>query len=82
MATPSARIHPSKRHNNPMLHKNGQPRLRPLNIGQLNALLEKTQIKKIKAKIMRELQRRILVSLKKQGFKAKRYNLMKSISDN
>ena len=60
MATPSkgGRVHPSKRHNNPMTYKSGKPRLRVLNIQQLNALLEKTQIKKERSKITRELSRR------------------------
>ena len=36
---------------NPMLTKNGKPRLGPLNIAQLNDMLEKTSKPKIKAKI-------------------------------
>jgi hypothetical protein len=59
MATPSNRVHPSKRHNNPMLYKSGKPRLRTLNVKQLTALIEKTQVKKEKSKIQRELTRRI-----------------------
>ena len=47
----TARVHPGKRHNNPMQYKNGKPRLRPLNIAQLTALVEKTQRKKDKLKI-------------------------------
>jgi predicted HAD superfamily Cof-like phosphohydrolase len=58
MAGSQGRIHPGKRHNNPMTHKNGKPRLKPLNIAQLTALVEKTQRKKDKAKITRELSRR------------------------
>jgi hypothetical protein len=58
MAQPGARIHPSKRHNNPMLYKSGKPRLRTLNVTQLNALIEKTQVKKEKSKITREIARR------------------------
>ena len=58
MAQPGARIHPSKRHNNPMLYKSGKPRLRTLNVTQLNALVEKTQVKKEKSKIIREIARR------------------------
>ena len=58
MAQPGARIHPSKRRNNPMLYKSGKPRLRTLNVTQLNALIEKTQVKKEKSKITREIARR------------------------
>jgi hypothetical protein len=58
MATPSNRVHPSKRHNNPQLYKSGKPRLRGLNTKQLSALLEKTQVKKDKCKIERELRRK------------------------
>ena len=36
---------------NPMLTKNGKPRLGPLNLAQLNDMLEKTSKPKIKAKI-------------------------------
>ena len=60
MAQPGnkARIHPSRRHNNPMTYKSGKPRLRTLNVTQLNALIEKTQVKKEKSKITREIARR------------------------
>jgi len=58
MATPSNRVHPSKRHNNPMLYKSGKPRLRTLNVKQLTALVEKTQVKKERSKIQREIARR------------------------
>lgn len=58
MAGPTARIHPSKRHNNPLQYKSGKPRLRPLNIAQLTALIDKTQRKKDKSKITREIARR------------------------
>ena len=54
----TARVHPGKRHNNPMQYKNGKSRLRPLNIAQLTALVEKTQRKKDKAKISREIARK------------------------
>jgi hypothetical protein len=50
--------HPSKRHNNPMQYKSGKARLGPLNVKQLSELLNKTQRKKDKAKITRELARR------------------------
>ena len=58
MAGPTGRVHPSRRHNNPMQYKNGKPRLRPLNITQLTALIDKTQRKKDKAKITREIVRK------------------------
>ena len=58
MAGPTARIHPSKRHNHPLQYKSGKPRLRPLNITQLIALIDKTQRKKDKAKISREIARK------------------------
>ena len=58
MAGPTTKVHPSKRHNNPMLYKSGKPRLRPLNVKQLTALLDKTSVKKEQAKITRELARK------------------------
>ena len=60
MAQPGnkARVHPSKRHNNPMVYKNGKPRLRPLNVKQLTELLGKTQGRKNQAKIEREIVRK------------------------
>jgi hypothetical protein len=60
MAQPGnkARVHPSRRHNNPMLYKSGKPRLRTLNVTQLTVLLEKTATKKDKSKIAREISRR------------------------
>lgn len=58
MAGPTARVHPSRRHNNPMQYKSGKHRLRPLNITQLTALIDKTQRKKDKAKITREIARK------------------------
>ena len=61
MAGPSAKVHPGKRKANPMMTKNGKPRLGPLNVKQLEALLEKTQQKKNKAKIVREIARRTAV---------------------
>ena len=54
----TARVHPGKRHNNPLQYKSGKPRLRPLNILQLTALVEKTQRKKDKSKISREIARK------------------------
>jgi hypothetical protein len=58
MAGPTGKVHPGRRHNNPMAHKNGKPRLKPLNITQLTALVDKTQRKKDKAKITREIARK------------------------
>ena len=58
MAGPTGRVHPGKRKANPMLTRNGKTRLGPLNIKQLTELIEKTQQKKIKAKISREIARR------------------------
>jgi hypothetical protein len=59
MAQPgSKQVHKSRRHNNPMTYKSGKPRLRTLNVTQLNALVEKTQVKKEKSKITREIARR------------------------
>ena len=59
MAQPgNKQVHPSRRHKNPMTYKSGKPRLRTLNVTQLNALVEKTQVKKEKSKITREIARR------------------------
>ena len=60
MAQPGnkTRVHPSRRHNNPMTYKSGKPRLRTLNVTQLTALADKTQVKKEKSKITREIARR------------------------
>ena len=58
MAQPGTKVHPSRRHNNPMLYKSGKPRLRGLNTKQLSDLLEKTQGNKNKAKVQRELKRK------------------------
>jgi hypothetical protein len=62
MAGPTGRIHPGRRKANPMLTKNGKPRLGPLNLKQLEELKEKTQQKKNKAKISREISRRQALS--------------------
>ena len=51
MAGNNARVHPGKRHANPMQYKSGKPRLGPLNLTQLNTLLEKSSKPKHKAKI-------------------------------
>jgi hypothetical protein len=54
----TARVHPGKRKGDPMLTRNGKPRLGPLNIPQLTALIDKTQRKKDKAKLSREIARK------------------------
>lgn len=58
----SVRIHPGRRKANPMMTKNGKPRLGPLNMKQLTDLLEKTSAKKIKAKIQRYIQKRMKIT--------------------
>ena len=65
MAGPSVKVHPGKRKGNPMLTRNGRPRLGPLNVKQLVALLDKTQQKKNKAKIVREIAKKNLRHIKK-----------------
>ncbi len=45
------KIHPGRRKANPMMTKNGKPRLGPLNIKQLTDLLAKTTKPKEKVKI-------------------------------
>ena len=54
----TARVHPGKRHNHQLQYKSGKPRLRPLNLTQLTALIDKTQRKKDKSKISREIARK------------------------
>ena len=58
MAGPTVRVHPGKRKGDPMLTRNGKPRLGPLNVAQLTAMLGKTQRKKDKLKISREIARK------------------------
>ena len=65
MAGPSVKVHPGNRKGNPMLTRNGRPRLGPLNVKQLVALLDKTQQKKNKAKIVREIAKKNLRNIKK-----------------
>jgi len=57
MAGP-ARIHPGKRKANPILTKNGKPRLRVQSVNQLKALIENSQRGRDRAKYERELNRR------------------------
>jgi len=66
MAGPSVKVHPGKRKGNPMLTRNGRPRLGPLNVKQLVALLDKTQANKTKAKIVREIAKKNLRLIKKK----------------
>ena len=54
----TAKVHPGKRKGDPMMTRNGKPRLRPLNITQLTALIDKTQRKKDKSKISKEIARK------------------------
>jgi hypothetical protein len=65
MAGPSVKVHPGKRKGNSMLTRNGRPRLGPLNVKQLVALLDKTSAVKTKAKIVREIARKNLIHIKK-----------------
>lgn len=59
MAQPgNKQVHKSKRHNNSMTYKSGKPRLRTLNLKQLQELKNKTQGNKNVAKIQREIFRR------------------------
>lgn len=51
---------------NPMQTRTGKPRLGPLNVKQLETLLEKTQQKKNKAKISREIARKQAMLLSKE----------------
>jgi hypothetical protein len=66
-----------KRKKNPNQYKNGGPRLRGMNMRQLAELLDKTQTKKVRAKICREMLRqnhRIVVKLQKQSDALKKYS--------
>ena len=56
MATPSKQIHPAKRpRKTPALTRNGRVRYKGLNYEQLIELMQKTTIKKLKAKYMRRI---------------------------
>lgn len=67
MAKPGGqqKLHPSRRHADPMKTRNGKDRLGPLNIQQLQILAEKAQRGKDRAKILREI-------FRKQAILAKR----------
>ena len=54
----TARVHPGKRKGDLMLTRNGKTRLGTLNVWQLTALVDKTQRKKDKSKISREITRK------------------------
>lgn len=51
MAGKNAIVHPGKRHADPMKTRTGKPKLGPLNLAQLNIMLEKASKGKDKAKL-------------------------------
>jgi hypothetical protein len=51
-------IHPSKRHNKPMLTHNGKPKYKAFTIKQLEEALAKAEKGKKQAKILQELNRK------------------------
>jgi hypothetical protein len=51
-------IHPSKRHNKPMLTHNGRPKYKAFTIKQLEEALAKAEKGKKQAKILQELNRK------------------------
>ena len=53
----TARVHPGKRHNNPLQYKSGKPRLRGLTVNQLSGLLNKISTKKERRKVVNQLER-------------------------
>jgi hypothetical protein len=59
------RIHPSKRHRDPLKTKTGKTRLGPLNTKQLQELAEKAKRGKDRAKFLKEI-------FRKQALLAKR----------
>ena len=59
------RLHPSRRHRDPLKTKNEKLRLGPLNIKQLQELVDKSQRKRDRAKYLKEL-------IRKQAIFAKR----------
>ena len=50
------------RKNDPMLTKTGKPRLGPLNVAQLNKLLEASNKQKEKSKILRAINKQTIVA--------------------
>jgi len=59
MATPAKQLHPSKRpRKTPALTRNGRVRYKGLTYEQLIELIQKTTIKKLKAKYMRHIERK------------------------
>jgi hypothetical protein len=57
MAQPQ--IHKSKRHNNPMLTRNGRPKYKAYTVKQLEEALQKAEVGKKRAKIVQELNRKL-----------------------
>lgn len=51
-------IHPSRRHNKPMLTHNDRPKYKAFTIKQLEEALAKAEVGKKRAKIMKELNRK------------------------
>ena len=56
MAQPQ--IHKSKRHNNPMLTRNGRPKYKAFTVKQLEEALTKAEAGKKRAKIIQEIKRK------------------------
>ena len=52
-------IHPSKRHNKPMLTHNDRPKYKAFTIKQLEEALQKAEAGKKRAKIVQELNRKL-----------------------
>jgi len=67
MAKPGGqqKLHPSKRHRDPLKTKNEKLRLGPLNIKQLEELVEKSKRRRDRAKYLKEI-------FRKQALLAKR----------
>jgi hypothetical protein len=67
MAKPGGqqRLHPSRRHADPLKTKNGKHRLGPLNIAQLQELAEKAQRGKDRAKFLKEIFRKQAIIAKR-----------------
>ena len=55
MAKAGTKVHPGRRKADPMFTRNGRPRLKPLNLKQLETMLEKTSVKKTQAKIRQRI---------------------------
>lgn len=61
------RLHPSRRHRDPMKTKNGKDRLKPLTIQQLTAMAEKTVRNRDRARVLKEIMRKQTILSKKAG---------------